>query len=164
MCTHRELHHSYFIYYGHGTPENCVIHINPPANAFKWYMAWLANNEIKVTWNTKAMCTIKWWWGQEAGRNVRMGVCWGGSNGNSEQTTESLEWEEKTDWTEARRGEDLFLTAALSSVSKQASLMHLCPVLTARHRGYTTVIAAKTRTGRNKQREWVLKMIPPRYL
>lgn len=77
MCTHRELHHSYFIYYWHGTPENCVIHTNPSANAFKWYMAWLANNEIKVTWNTKAMCTIKWWWGQEAGRNVCMSVCWG---------------------------------------------------------------------------------------
>lgn len=53
MCTHRELHHSFFIYYGHGTRENCAIHTNPPANALKWYMAWLANNGIKVTWSTK---------------------------------------------------------------------------------------------------------------
>lgn len=25
----RELHHSYFIYYGHDTLQNCVIHTNP---------------------------------------------------------------------------------------------------------------------------------------
>lgn len=80
---------------------------------------------------------------------------WGGweSNGNGEQTTKSLESEEKTDRSVARKGENLFLTAALSSVSKQASLMSLCPVLAAKRHGYTTLIAAKTGTGRNKQRE-----------
>lgn len=80
---------------------------------------------------------------------------WGGweSNDNGEQTTKSLESEEKTDGTAARRGEDLFLTAALSSVSKQASLMSLCPVLAAKRHGYTTLIAAKTGTGIDKQRE-----------
>lgn len=33
-CSHcdRELHHSYFIYYGHDTQQNCVIHTNPHTN------------------------------------------------------------------------------------------------------------------------------------
>lgn len=37
----RELHHSYFIYYGHDTLQNCVIHTNPHTNIYKWHMAWL---------------------------------------------------------------------------------------------------------------------------
>lgn len=80
---------------------------------------------------------------------------WGGwdSSSNGEQTTKSLESERKTDRTVARRGEDLFLPAAVSSVSKQTSLMSLCPVLAAKCHSYTTLIAAKTGTGRDKQRE-----------
>lgn len=56
------------------------------------------------------------------------------------------------------------MTAALSSVSKQASLMSLCPVLTAKRHGYTTLIAVKTGTGRNKQRERDMKMKPRKAL
>lgn len=62
------------------------------------------------------------------------------SNGNGEQTTKSLESEEKPDSTVVRRGEDSFLTAA--SESKRASLMSLCPALAAKRRGYTTPMAA----------------------
>lgn len=144
MCAHRELHHSFFIYYGHGTLENCVIHTNPPANVLKWCMAWLANRGIKVSSRTK---------GEVHDDTVPRTGSWEKCGAAEDPTVMvSRQSEGETDGAVAR-GENLSLTAALSSVSKQASLMSLCPVLAAKRHGYTTLIAAKTGTGRNKHRE-----------
>lgn len=65
--------HSFFIYYGHGTLDNCVIHTNPSANALKWSTAWLANKGIKVTWSLKLYGQWKDERGQEAGKKCGVG-------------------------------------------------------------------------------------------
>lgn len=119
--------HSFFIYYGHATLENCVIHTNPSANALKCVHGLVSKQWSKGHLESEVVRTTKCWRGQEAGE--KCGVGEGESSSNGEQTTKSLESEWKTDRTVARRGEDLFLTAAVSSVSKQTSLMSLCVLL-----------------------------------
>lgn len=158
MCNHREPQSFIFhLLWARYARELCHSHksIRQRAQVVhglvseQWNKGHLESEVVRIT---------KWWRGQEAGK--KCGVGEGESSSNGEQTTKSLESEWETDRTVARRGEDLFLTAAVSSVSKQTSLMSLCPALAAKCHSYTTLTAAKTGTGRDKQRKWDMNMKP----